>query len=351
MDGWTNLYSGLGKKYDKSKYTTFSGYDILDDLMLACIWAGDGLGNKIVSAPADDMTREWFTITGDLEGKIEDELERLDAENHTNLALKWRSLFGGGLTVIGVNDGNELEKPVNEGSIKSIDWLRTFDRTDTSITEVNFNDDPKSLNYGEIEYLSVMPRYGTNFNVHISRLLLYKGIPVPKRIDAGNFYYWGMGDLQYTWTQLKNLAAGFEHTAQILYEFIIGQYSIEGLADLIAQNKKNIVEDIISIIEMGRSSINAVLLDSKNTFKRDSASVAGLADILDRFMMALSGVTGIPVTRLFGRSAAGMNATGEGDLKNYYDMIRAKQKNILKKPMLKLVNYVNIALGNPVQKP
>lgn len=49
----------------------------------------------------------------------------------------------------------------------------------------------------------------------------------------------------------------------------------------------------------------------------------------------LSGASRIPVTKLFGRSPAGMNATGESDLRNYYDYVdtlrEAKLRPILEK--------------------
>ena len=52
--------------------------------------------------------------------------------------------------------------------------------------------------------------------------------------------------------------------------------------------------------------------------------------------MDISGAAEIPVTRLFGRSPSGLNATGESDLQNYYDMIAEKQESYLR-PILNKV--------------
>ncbi|MCP4951186.1 MAG: DUF1073 domain-containing protein, partial [Proteobacteria bacterium] len=41
----------------------------------------------------------------------------------------------------------------------------------------------------------------------------------------------------------------------------------------------------------------------------------------------IAGAARMPVTKLFGTSAKGMNATGEGDLANYYDEIRSRQRS------------------------
>ena len=40
--------------------------------------------------------------------------------------------------------------------------------------------------------------------------------------------------------------------------------------------------------------------------------------------------SGIPLVRLFGQSPAGMNATGESDIRMYYDNIKAQQESTLR---------------------
>lgn len=350
-DSWSNIMSGLGSKLDKTKYTTFSRYEILDDTMLAQLWIAGGLAHKIVSLKPDDMTREWITIPNDPDKYIENELKRLNVPFHVNLALKWRGLFGGGLNVLGINDGQELTEPVNEKAIKSIDWIKTYDRTDTSITEFHFNNDPKTIGYGDLEFITIHPLYGAPVNVHISRCLIWKGIPVPHRVTTGDFYYWGMSELQKGWNELKNLCASFQHIVNILYELIIGKYGINGFKNLIAENKRKEIEDIMDIIQLSKSTINAVLLDNDDTYSRDTANLSNVGDVLDRFMIMVSAVYGYPVTKLFGRSAAGMNATGEGDEDNYYDSIKAEQPLLMSENLNKLIKYINISLGNKVSEP
>lgn len=44
---------------------------------------------------------------------------------------------------------------------------------------------------------------------------------------------------------------------------------------------------------------------------------------LDRFLQIVSGAADIPAIRLLSQSPAGMNATGESDLRNYYDRLSA----------------------------
>jgi hypothetical protein len=54
-------------------------------------------------------------------------------------------------------------------------------------------------------------------------------------------------------------------------------------------------------------------------------------------MMDLAGAAEMPVTKLFGRSPAGLNATGESDMQNYYDSIEEKQEAYLSPILDKLL--------------
>ncbi len=73
-----------------------------------------------------------------------------------------------------------------------------------------------------------------------------------------------------------------------------------------------------------------LVLGESDDFQNFQYGFAGLGECYDRFMMDIAGACEIPVTKLFGRSPAGMNATGESDLSNYYDMISRRQESILR---------------------
>ena len=56
-----------------------------------------------------------------------------------------------------------------------------------------------------------------------------------------------------------------------------------------------------------------------------------------------SAVTGIPLTFLLGQSPQGLNATGKGEERIYYDMISVRQENKMRKPLNKLIEYIQLA--------
>jgi phage-related protein (TIGR01555 family) len=347
-DNWINAITGMGGTQDKSYYTYFSGYNYLTDQMLGEMWIGEGLGHKIVSARADDMTREWINIENDEENILCNKLEKLKAEKEFNLAVKWKRLFGGAIIAIGINDGRDISEPVNPNAIKSIDWIKTYPRTNVHLTDYNFDNDPNSPGFGEVEWFTVSPNFGTVFNIHRDRCLVFKGIEVPDNVQTGNFWYWGMSCLQPIWNELTDVGAGRRNVAKLLYEFIIGKYKLQGLAELLAEGNEELLRNRMNAIDLSKSMIQSVLIDSEEDYTRDNISVAGLPELLDRFMMFIAGVSDYPVTRLFGRSPAGQNATGKNDIVNYYDIVRSSQKNVLKNPLQDLINLINVSkeIGN-----
>lgn len=347
-DGWKNLMTGLKGCKDKSSYTYLQYSNIIDDDTLTAIWTGDGPGKRIVECVADDMTRNGFTIKNDDELLITNEIERLRAEKELNTALKWQRLLAGAVIVMDIQDGGSLDEPVNLNKIKSIDSLRVFDRTAISILDAFFT-------MGEPESFEITPLIGNPFKIHNTRCLVFRGEPVPENTrdfgSTGNIWYWGMSALQTLWEDLQNLGSSKGHTINILQEFVINVYHLEGLKEAIASRNEEAFRTRMNAIDLQKSSINGVLLSKDENFQRITANVAGLADLLDKYMIFLAGSSGIPVTKLFGRSAAGMNATGEGDQKNYDALVRAKQKYDYKPALQKLVKYINASLNNKVQDP
>ena len=89
------------------------------------------------------------------------------------------------------------------------------------------------------------------------------------------------------------------------------------------------------------------LLDGEEKFDRMTLNLSGVAPIIEQFMTWISGAADIPVTRMFGTSAKGMNATGEGDDRNYNNSIRASQRKDFAQPMRTLDEVmVRSALGS-----
>ena len=69
-----------------------------------------------------------------------------------------------------------------------------------------------------------------------------------------------------------------------------------------------------------------MLLGDGETWARQRIDFGGLPEMVRTFLQVAAGAADIPVTRLLGQSPSGLSATGESDVRNYYDMIAARQE-------------------------
>ncbi len=92
-----------------------------------------------------------------------------------------------------------------------------------------------------------------------------------------------------------------------------------------------------------RTSFGLQLLSSEDSMETHSYSFSGLSDIYEAFMMDMAGAAEIPATKLFGRSPQGLNATGEADLRNYYDLIAQMQERLLRPALEKLLPIMAVS--------
>lgn len=363
-DGWANAMVGLSGMMDKRKNTEYGSFHLVPDQELECIYFGDGLGASIVDMLPDDMTKEWIEISAegsseqggeedDVDNNTADnieivkgELERLDAETKFNEALKWARMYGGSVIVIGALDGQTLDQPLNINRIKDIDYLRVVDRSDIYLASSIFQMDPMKPGFGSPIVLRMIFYVGTRTiyqDVHVSRCILFKGRKVPSgatlELNAWE-RFWGLSEIQMCYERLRDWGGIMESLVNLMYELVIGKYTIANLASLLSSGQEKQITTRMEIINMTKSILHAVLLGEGESYSRDSINLSGVKDVLECAMMNLSAATNYPVTKLFGKSASGLNATGEGDLKNYYDKVKSEQKTKLKPGLRQLIKVI-----------
>lgn len=350
-DGWMNLFTSMGTNKDRLTRTKFGMLARIDRVQLEQIYRSDGLGRRIIDTVPQDGTREWIDIEGDPDGAILKELQRLKAKQEFRNLWRWARLYGGAIMVMGVDDGKSLEAPLDpERPVRKVIFLRVYDRWQVTWNSADINNDPASEFFGEPEWYRVTP-YGAgvdNFRVHRSRTVEMHGETLPERERIRN-NGWGDSTLQSVYEALRDVGTAYNGAANILTDFITTILSVENLAEMIAAGQEDVVKKRLEIIDLSRSILNTVILDKNEQYNKQASSIAGLPDLLDRFGLFLCGVTGIPATKLFGRSPAGMNATGEADLRNYYDDIKSEQEDRLLDPITKLKDLLVTARDGEIK--
>jgi hypothetical protein len=116
----------------------------------------------------------------------------------------------------------------------------------------------------------------------------------------------------------------------------------EDLAMGTERQKKKIL-NMLSEENRIRTSYGLQLLSKDDSLENYSYNFAGLPEVYEAFMLDVAGAAEIPATKLFGRSPQGMNATGESDLRNYYEMIAGLQERLLRPALERLIPVMAIS--------
>lgn len=348
-DSLANALVGLGHQADKTMHTRPMANITLSDAELSDIWDGEGFAKKVCTAKVEDAVRNWFTIEGDTENKIVKYLDSIGMRTALFNAGSWARLYGGSLIVGGYGDGQDLERPLVKRKDKPVKlmWVKVYPRPRIPLTTLNLNQDMRSLRYEEPEYYPILPYGGMNINVHWSRAVPMKGeiASVGRATSDFRTRYWGTSILQAMWSRIAGLGGAIQGTENLTLDYSIGVFKLKGLAALVSGDQNQRIHARMDIINMSKSLLRSVLLDSEEEFRRDTANMSGLPDVLDRLMMMNSAVTEYPMTRLFGRSPAGLNATGESDLRLYYDQVESYQELTLTPTLMPFILHVNRQLG------
>lgn len=339
-DGWLNLLAGMGGGKDRRTNTTHKAGPYLGEAELESLYRFSGFAKKVVDIPAYEMTREWIAIENDDDNAGLQKLAELDAKNIFRDVIKWGNLFGGALVIMGIDDGGDLETPLNESGIRDVSFLRVYDRFQISWTSSDINGNPESRLYGLPEFYTVNAySTGNSFRVHASRVLRHNGSDVPERSRVKN-QGWGDSVLQAVYEELRDYGIIKASSVSIVQDFVQTILQIENLTQLLSQEGGDaLVKKRLDLIDLSRSVMNTILLDAGEQYTKQASTVTGLDALIGQFALALSAVTGIPVTKLFGQAPAGLNATGESDIRNFYDEMKSQQEDVLL-PMLEQLFYL-----------
>lgn len=340
-DGLQNVVSGLGMGKGKRDHNRFVYDSLFGYPELEAAYQTNWIARQIVDVPADDMTREWRTIKCKEADAIRQEEDRLSVQYSVNEALSWSRLYGGAVVLPMTNQ--DLEKPFRPDLIKrgEVQRLLVFDRWDLIPHSIN-TWDVLAENYLQPEFYTL---YQGSQKIHWSHFIKFVGAKLPRR-QRVLLQGWGDSELRKCLEDIKDTVSAKGGIAELMQSANVDVITREGLTEDLTTDQEAKIIQRYTLFDQMKSIINTALLDSDEKLDRLTLNMSGIAPVLDTFMVWISGAADIPVTRLFGQSAAGMNATGEGDLKNYYDGIRSRQNSQLDRPMAKLdAIMVRSALG------
>jgi len=353
--------SGIGGAADKSQGLYFRPTLIYARHLLDTAYIESWAYAAFVDYMVDDMFIRWREFEAEDEAAMiamQEQEKRYKVAQRLAQAMKWGRLFGTALLVIVTSEGMphaplDVDR-LQPGSLRN---LFVVDRFSAEIVERD--EDIMSEQYGQpVLYKLTLP-FGSQpyLDVHASRILRFDGIELPAPMTAEASLYdkdWGQSSLIRVATAVEQLLLQAQGTTHLTQEASIAYVKSPGVRDatagtLSAGVKEQSISALMEEINRVKSMYRMIALDEDEELKRLAVNFGGLADLLDRASQYVAASGGYPATRFLGTSPLGMNATGEGDMKNYVVMIEALRLKMLPEHVDKLdmIMAANAGLAEP----
>lgn len=301
---------------------------------------------RIIDVIPADMLKNWITITSGLDPDVEKRLSltlrRTQLIDKLKRGMQWGRLYGGALGVMLVkHQGYDLSQPLQLDWIMPGDFagLLIFDRWNGVNPSSELIEDISDPDYGYPKYYTVTdPAGGGSVKIHHSRVIRFTGNTLPFWEEIAEMQ-WGASVVESIFDELRKRDNVSWNIAQLTFMANIRVLKMQDLGQLLAATDNESQAELLRTLEVQNMLLNNMgmqVMDAADGLETHQYTFGGLADCYQQFIMDISGAAEIPVTRLFGRSPSGLNATGESDLQNYYDMIAEKQESYLR-PILNKV--------------
>lgn len=344
-DSLSNLVSGLGTSRDKNSSNQYA-LNILTHDQLQKAYRGDWIARKIIDIPAEDATREWRAWQGSKEqiSAIEAEEARLGVQQKAAEGLVKSRLWGGSILLIGIRNA-DWSQPLNLEAVGKgdLEFVHCLDRYEIGISDIE--SDPLSPYYGQPKGYTVSSPSLAGQVIHPSRVVRLIGKKLPSRqLESDGF---GDSVLQAVDDAIKQAGLSSAAVATLINEASFDVIKIPDFMQNVATAEyRNRIMQRFQLAQVGKSLLRTTLLDKEEDWQRITTNFSTLPDVIRTFLNVAAGAGDIPATRLLGQSPTGLNATGESDIRNYYDMVGSEQRNRLG-PAMYLLDEVLIrsALG------
>lgn len=365
-DNFENFVSRLGINNNNalSAGSYYFNYVTKNQIKLEAAYRGSWVVGQVVDSVAEDMTRAGINITtNESEEDIKDlynAIVRLQVWSSILHLIKWGRLYGGALGVLQI-EGQDLKTPLNLETIAQNQFkgVVVYDRWQLNpvLTPVI----QSGPNMGLPQFYQIVTSstaidpnaaQGGLVLVHHSRVIRYTGIDLPY-FQAITENMWGESVLERMWDRLISFDNATMSSASLIDRANLRTVGVDGLREIIAAGGEAQAGLLAQFDMMRELQVNEglTLLDKNDTFASTAYSFSGLSDMLLQFGQQIAGASSIPLVRLFGQSPAGLSATGESDIRMYYDNINAQQEARLRNGWQLLLQVLwRSTFGKPAPK-
>lgn len=345
-DSFQNMTARVGLQAEniQSKSTYTNDFISRNRQVLESAYRTSWIAAAAVNAIADDMTREGVTLLGDLDVEVEENIERMATKlkvwQGLNSTVRWARLYGGAVGLLMI-DGQDVSTPLRMDAVAK-DQFKGIYVLDRWMLQPTLNDVITDMtpDLGKPKFYDTIQdaQFGLpQLHIHHSRVIRMEGMELPyyQRMAENG---WAQSVLEALWDRLIAFDSTTEGAAQLVYKAHLRTFTVENLREIIAVGGRQMdaLMKQIDMIRQYQSNEGMTLMDDTDKFEAHSYTFSGLADMVGVFAEQVSGALGIPLVRLFGQTPKGLNATGDAEIRQYYDNVRVNQERMMRSGVLKV---------------
>lgn len=313
---------------------------------LLSLYRSSGIMRRIINKPAEDAAAHWVKLDTQISPEAMDAFAALERRTRIKrqilLGLKWGRLFGGagGLIMIeGQGSPEALEQPLDLQTVEpdSFKGIYVVDRWSGIYPSTETENNISSPAFGLPEYYEI--RTGEDaalsMRVHHSRVLRFPGEELPyweKQVEQS----WGASVIETTFEDLRRYDATLSNIEGLLYKADLMVQKTDMFSQMFGIGPQKMQANLIQTLgaqTVMHGNMRTKYIPKDDEIENFQYAFAGMDKVFEVFMYALSSATGIPVAILFGRSASGLDATGDADMDNYYTLLESTQEDKIR-PLL-----------------
>ncbi len=336
FDALVQSFAGTSELNNFDSIISNTGYNVvtIQYMALGYLYKSEGVVQAAIDMPVQDGFRGGLELIShtDMMDKddikaLSDDLEITSFFKTVKTAMNWARLYGGGAII--VENGENPAKPLTmQGMADRPMKLIACQRWELSSPERH----PSSgfyMFYGQ--------------KIHASRVLTLAGKEAPYPINL-ILQGWGMSEVEHI-IQPLNI---FLRTQNVVYDLLkeakVDVFRFKGFAAQLSSMKgTQQMLQRLNTSNRAKSTNNALVMDVEDEYDQKQLTYAGLADIWKENRIGLSCNLRIPMTKLFGISAAGF-ASGEDDIENYCGMVESEVREEAKPILNQLLGLKCLSL-------
>lgn len=300
------------------------------------MFADSSIVQNIVLIPAEDMTRNWFTLRmkdNQVAANIMSKLADLNAKQVFKDMRKYERLQGDGFVSIGVTQSGpfKLSDPLPE-RVKSVDYLHAF--SSYKVSEFIINEDVFDIDYGQLEMVQInrssrtKPLIDDDTKVHMSRLLHDQ----TRRLETETQ---GQSLLEPMYDVLTVLDTSLWSVGQVLYDLTTKVYKSSSIDDMSSDDKLQLG----MLMDYAFRTEALALIGEDESLEKHVTNIGGIDKLLDYVWDMVASASRMPKTVIKGQES-GTIAGAQYDVMNYYARIASMQENEMKPLLERLIRII-----------